>query len=232
MCDICDKNHKDKTHEIIKYDSITPVVINNIKKQLEEIRQKTVRAKSHIDQIKRMFDDAVKALENYYDIAQDIISKYESYNTTLKNFHVIHTVNSLPSSNRKIIEDLDKISVVDVSQNSYLNKCKILIQIFTSDIERYIGGTAVENKTIQSEEVQAPNDKNNENSIENNKTGTNNNINNNEPNNTNQTNQTTPKRKIKNNKGAWIIINLLFINDGSWNVFIILNYLEFLKYFI
>ncbi len=202
LCDICEKNHKDKTHEIIKYDLITPVVINNIKKQLEEIKQKTVRAKSHIDQIKRMFDDAVKALENYYEIVQDILSKYESYNTTLKNYHVIHTVNSLPSSNKKIIEDLDKISISDVSKECYLSKCQILIDIFTSDIEQYIGGTAVENRNNQRERVQAPNDKKSENSIENNKIETKSNTSNNESNNDNQMIQTPSKKKIKNNKGA------------------------------
>ena len=202
LCDICEKNHKDKTHEIIKYDLITPVVINNIKKQLEEIKQKTVRAKSHIDQIKRMFDDAVKALENYYEIVQDILSKYESYNTTLKNYHVIHTVNSLPSSNKKIIEELDKISISDVSKECYLSKCQILIDIFTSDIEQYIGGTAVENRNNQRERVQAPNDKKSENSIENNNIETKSNTSNNESNNDNQMIQTPSKKKIKNNKGA------------------------------
>lgn len=148
LCEVCEKNHKGKEHDIIKYDSIA-LKTKIIRKELEEIKKRTAKAKSHIDQIRRMIDDAVNILDNYYIICMDIIGKYELYNSRQRNYHVLQTLNSIPESNKKILEDLDKFLMGNKSKNDYLNKCKILIDIFTSDREKYIGGIAVENKNME-----------------------------------------------------------------------------------
>ena len=146
LCELCEKKHKG--HNIIKYDSINPDV-KTIKEGLEEIRKKTAKAKSHIDQIIRMLNDAVIAFEKYYEVCMDIVSKYELYNIKYKNYNVINTVRFLPKSSEKIVNDLNDILEGNKSKNDYLNKCKILFDIFTKDIEKYICGVAVENKNME-----------------------------------------------------------------------------------
>ena len=95
-----------------------------------------------------MFNDAVIAFEKYYEVCMDIVSKYELYNIKYKNYNVINTVRFLPKSSEKIVNDLNEILEGNKSKNDYLNKCKILFDIFTKDIEKYICGVAVENKNI------------------------------------------------------------------------------------
>ena len=152
LCDICEKNHKGKDHDVIKYDSVTPK-IKLIKKDLEEIRRKIAIAKIDFYQVKKMFEDAFEALDYYYNISMDLIGKYESYNSRLRNYHVIQTINNFEFSNKKITDDLNKIIIGNKSKSDYLNKCKILIDIFVSDRERYIGGIAVENQNMEQNEV-------------------------------------------------------------------------------
>ena len=156
LCDICEKNHKGKEHDIIKYDTITPK-IKLIKKDLEDIRKRTAKAKTHIDQLKKMIEDAFSALDSYYNISMDLIEKYELYNSRLRNYHVIKTINHLQISNKKITDDLNQIIIGNKSKSDYLNKCKVLIDIFVSDKERYIGGIAVENKYMENNEASSQN---------------------------------------------------------------------------
>ena len=100
-----------------------------------------------------MLEDAFEALDYYFNIPMDLIGKYESYNSRLRNYHVIQTINNLEFSNKKITDDLNKIIIGNKSKSDYLNKCKILIDIFVSDKERYIGGIAVENQNMEQNEV-------------------------------------------------------------------------------
>ena len=125
------KNHKGN-HEIIKYDSITPKV-KIIRNELEKIKEKTAQARNDIIQLKNMIEEAVDVLDDYYNIAMDLIEKYETYNTQLRNFHVISNINSLAESNKKVFEDLDQILIGDRSKEDYLNRCEALIDIYISN---------------------------------------------------------------------------------------------------
>ena len=62
--------------------------LNPIKSKLEEIKLKIEGLKIDVDEIKNNMDCAVRIMEQYYDIAQDIISKYESFNKKFTNFQV------------------------------------------------------------------------------------------------------------------------------------------------
>ena len=115
-----------------------------------------------------MIEDAFEVLDNYYKISMDLITKYQLFNSKLKNYNVLQTINHLKCSNQKVFEDLNQIINDTVSEECYLNKCKVLIDISLSNIEKYRGGTAVENIITEHNEVDFQNvSKNaNDNSIE------------------------------------------------------------------
>ena len=93
-----------------------------------------------------MIEEAVDVLDDYYNIAMDLIEKYETYNTQLRNFHVISNINSLAESNKKVFEDLDQILIGDRSKEDYLNRCEALIDIYISNKKNYLGGDVIESK--------------------------------------------------------------------------------------
>ena len=135
LCDICEKNERNKNHEVKKYEQMIPDV-NPIKKNLEEIKIKIEDLKIVVDQIKNTMDGAVRIMEQYYNIAQDILGKYESFNTKYKNFQTIESVKNLEDSNKDILKALTDITEgnPDLQQ-----KCKMLIKIYSKDRDDYKG---------------------------------------------------------------------------------------------
>ena len=92
-----------------------------------------------------MIDGALNVLNNYYNISMDLIRKYETYNKTLRNYHVIKNINSLSYSNENIKNDLDVISTRCKTSNDYILQYEKLINIYVTAKENYLGGPAVEN---------------------------------------------------------------------------------------
>ena len=137
LCKDCEAEHK-QGHEIKKFDAIN-IDVQPIKKDLEEIRQKTRDLKLIVNQIKNLLDGAVSIIEKYYTIAEDLITKYESYNKTLKNFQVIESIEYLSVSNKEIMYDLQNIIKGKKSKENWIKKCKILIGIQEGDREFYKG---------------------------------------------------------------------------------------------
>ena len=159
LCEICEKGHKNKKHDIIKYDSITPK-IKLIKRELEELKGKIAESKSHIEQILRMIEDASSALDKYYIICMDIVGKYESYNTRLRNFHIINNINFIEKSNKIVMENLNELLKGENSKKDYLNKCDILFDIFYKERGNYIGSNTKDNNNPPKIEVRVQNEKN------------------------------------------------------------------------
>lgn len=150
LCDKCEEAH-DKNHEIIKLDQMVPdSYIEKIKENLEEIKEKTKNLKNIVVQIKNMMDHSLNIIKKYYDIARDIIGKYESYNKKLKNYQVLKTINCLSDSNKKIMNDLNTITEKNEKEDDWINKCKILINIFKCDREFYSGKSGIIDKVVNS----------------------------------------------------------------------------------
>ena len=145
LCNECEQEHK-KGHDIKKFDAIN-LDVEPIKKNLEEIRQKTRDLKLIVNQIKNLLDGAVSIIEKYYTIAQDLITKYETYNKSLKNFQVIESIEYLTVSNKEIMDDLQNIIKGKLSKENWIKRCKILIGIQEGDREFYKG----ENSQIENE---------------------------------------------------------------------------------
>ena len=133
LCESCEMNHKNKNHRLLKFEKMAPS-LNPIKSKLEEIKLRIEDLKIVVDQIKNNMDGAVRIMEQYYDIAQDIISKYESFNKKFTNFQVLKTVSSLNFSNNEILQDLIQITEGDLDLKE---KCDMLIDIYKSDRNNY-----------------------------------------------------------------------------------------------
>ena len=136
LCKICKEKHKN--HNIIKYDDITPK-IKERKRELEEIKYKIDKSKVFIIQLKQMLDHALYILEEYYNICKDIVDKYDSYNTKLRNYHIINTINSLEKSNKVVIEDLDKLLKMENTPERYLNTFGVLFDIYLKERSNLTG---------------------------------------------------------------------------------------------
>ena len=76
-----------------------------------------------MNELKHYLDEGVKIIETYYNIEKDITEKYELFNTTLKNYQVIKTINLLSNSNKEVMEDLKNIMNLD---NDWEKKFKII----------------------------------------------------------------------------------------------------------
>ena len=141
-CDECKKNlckycaeeegegHKVETFENMKKD----INIELIKGQLNKMKEKIEDLKLAVNDIKHFMDEGVKLFVKYYEISEDIIGKYESFNTELKNYQVLKTVKFLQISNGEMLQKLEKITSDDKSLEK---KCLDLINIYKKDREAY-----------------------------------------------------------------------------------------------
>ena len=140
LCEMGEKSHKDKKHDVIKLESYDTKV-KATKSVLEDIKNKTLELKIHIDQIKNMLDNVVKIFDQYYYISTDLIKKFETYNSKFKNFQVLKTVKNLSESSETFVNYLDEILN---PKNDWIGKCKKILDIFIQERERYATGGKIE----------------------------------------------------------------------------------------
>ena len=150
LCKICEKKHAN--HKIIKYDDITPK-IKERQRELTEIKRKIEDSKACINQILKIIDNAYDILDNYYKICNDILDKYDSYNSTLRNYHIIQNINFLEKSNKEIIKHLDYLIKEDDCKDTYFGKCGILIDIYYKERKNYAGENIIDDDIPQRKEV-------------------------------------------------------------------------------
>ena len=136
LCEGCEKKHKAQNHEIKTFDSMSPD-IKDIKKKLDKIDEKIEDLKTIVKIIKNKMDGSIKIIENYHSIAQDMIKKYETFNSRLKNYQILKTINYLFISNREIINDIENIINGNKSKDDWKKKCNILIDIIEGDRSDY-----------------------------------------------------------------------------------------------
>lgn len=131
LCQDCSVEHKN--HSIKDYDSMSPI-IKEIKNDLDKIKEKMEELKIIIVYIKRnLLDGTMKIYENYCEILNDIIEKYEFNNKEFKNYGVLKNFLNLKKSNQKIMNDLEEI----INDDNYKKKAYLLIDKFQKDLENY-----------------------------------------------------------------------------------------------
>ena len=104
--------------------------IKSIKSQIEKISKKIEELQIIVDHMKNSLDRAVNIFLKYKDIALDILGKYESYNTNLKNYQVLKTISNLIDSNKTVLEDLDEIITTKKDENILIAQFAKLIGIY------------------------------------------------------------------------------------------------------
>ena len=108
--------------------------IEEFKEILNQIKTKIEKLKIIITYIKKnLLDGTMKLYKNYCDILNDVIEKYEYNNKELKNYGILKTFFNLKKSNKKIMEDLDKV----INEKDYKNKTYFLIDKFQIDNDNY-----------------------------------------------------------------------------------------------
>ena len=132
LCEFC-VSEENKEHKIEKFENMI-IDIEPMKKDLNNMKDKIDELKLAVDEIKHEIDEAVKMFENYYNIAKDILEKYESFNTLLKNYQVLKTIKFLKISNKEVEKDLD---IINGSDLNFEKKCFALISIYKRDREFY-----------------------------------------------------------------------------------------------
>ena len=106
LCEKCEKKHKN--HITIKFDAMNPD-LNDIKNKLERIGDKIEDLKDVVNFIKEKMDRSIEIIEKYYNIASDMIKKYETFNSKLRNYQTLKTIKYLSTSNKEIITDIENI---------------------------------------------------------------------------------------------------------------------------
>ena len=151
LCKKCEKKHKN--HSIIKFDVINPD-LNETKKKIQKIGDKIEDLKIIVKIIKNKMDGAIKIIEKYYDIANDIIKKYETFNSKLNNYQTLLTINYLSSSNKEILQQIESIIEGNKSKEDWLKKCAVLIDIIEGDRSEYNNNEKTEeNEDISNNEI-------------------------------------------------------------------------------
>ena len=140
LCEDCESSHKDKSHNIINYNSLTKDT-KNIKDNLSKIKDTIEDLKCIVEKIKEYLDSSVRIFEKYYNIGQDIIYKYETYNKELKNYRILKSVLNLKDSNEKIMKDLDEI----INGEKFMEQINRIINIYILDREDYTKGSQNQN---------------------------------------------------------------------------------------
>ena len=149
LCADCIEEHSD--HKTALYDEMSPD-IDDIKRGLKEMQLNIEKLHIVIEDIKYALDDTARIYERYYAIANDIITKFETFNKNAKNYRLLRTIRNLKFSNDKMMFDLKKI----IDEKDLHNKSKIIIEAYKNNVDLYKGKTIKEFKDIN--ELQNDND--------------------------------------------------------------------------
>ena len=133
LCETCEKEHK--SHKITKYDSIN-LNVKSIRDDIDKIKEKISDLSHIIEDMKDSLDGAMKIFNQYYEIAEDIIGKYELYNSKLKNHRILKSIDNLNKSNKNINEVLNEI----LHEKDIKIKINNLINIYNGDRLNYKEG--------------------------------------------------------------------------------------------
>ena len=146
LCEDCESSHKDKNHNIINYNSLIndKKDIKDIKDNVDKIKHTIDDLKCIVEKIKRYLDGSVTIFEKYYNIAQDVIYKYETYNKELKNYRILKSVLNLKDPNEKIMKDLDEI----INEEKFKEQINNIINIYIKDREDYTKYSQNNNNSI------------------------------------------------------------------------------------
>ena len=141
ICEQCENDHQN--HEIKNYEFMAPNEgeLKELKDSLKKIGDAIKNLKLVIDDLIYSLNGTLRLFQNYYDIANDIIYKYEHFNKNedkkkeLLNFTILKSLRNLKFSNKNIVEDIESL----ITQNNRINKATAIIYIYENKKAMYRG---------------------------------------------------------------------------------------------
>jgi hypothetical protein len=142
FCESCAQEHKKKEktkgHLIKSIDSLIPLEeeIIELKNSIKEIGKHIETLRVVIDHLIYTLNGAMRVYTNYYNCANHIVEKYETFNKgkeAFKNFTIFKCLYNLKLSNIQILEDLNSI----INAKNDFEKAKYLIGIYDTKKKEY-----------------------------------------------------------------------------------------------
>ena len=115
--------------------------LKELKESLKIIGNTISDFKIVVTDIMYSLNSTVRLFQSYYDIANDIIYKYEHFNKNkdkekeLLNFTILKSLRNLKLSNQRIKEDIDSL----INQNNRTNKAIAILYICENKKAMYRG---------------------------------------------------------------------------------------------
>ena len=131
ICEQCENDHQN--HEIKNYEFMAPNEgeLKELKDSLKKIGDAIKNLKLVIDDLIYSLNGTLRLFQNYYDIANDIIYKYEHFNKNedkkkeLLNFAILKSLRNLKYSNKNISKDIESL----LTQNNKINTATSILYI-------------------------------------------------------------------------------------------------------
>ena len=151
LCEDCVKEHSD--HGIKSYESMTPnpEKLEKIKNSLKDMKKNISTLKLVIEDIIYSLNGTMRIFQNYYDIANNIITKYEMFNKdqkSFKNFTILKCLRNLQLSNEQIMGDLNAI----INEKNIYDKTTAIINIYKNKKDSYKGNSNDNNLNNENDE--------------------------------------------------------------------------------
>ena len=134
LCETCVKDHTE--HQFKNYELMAPN-----EKELQSLKDFLLKMKKNISNLKIIINDIIynlngtmKIFNNYYEIANDIVGKYELYNKDLKDYNILKSLRNLKFSNNQIMEELDAI----INEDDIYKKVSLMIKLYGDKYQRYV----------------------------------------------------------------------------------------------
>ena len=146
FCQGCVTEHENDTkykgHHIKSFDLLIPEEkeITELKNSLKEINNSMESLKIIIKNLVYTLNGAMRIYTNYYNIAGNIIEKYESFNKgegAFKNFTIFKCLRNLKKSNEQMLTKIREV----VKEKNKLEQAKHLIAIYSTKKDEYYANT-------------------------------------------------------------------------------------------
>ena len=144
LCKSCEEEHPN--HKIVCHSDMTTSV-ENLKESLNKIKDNIDTLNSVIENIKYHLEGTIRIYERYYNIANDIIKKFETFNRNFKNYRILRTIRNLKFSNKQMLEDLNKM----INEKDLKYKCSVIIETYITKEKMYKGIESNLNNAIENE---------------------------------------------------------------------------------
>ena len=125
ICTICEMEHSG--HKIITYGSILPN-IKKIKEEKEEFNNRKEALKEDIREIVNKLNKLIYIIDDYYGIYEDVLN---SYGNKKRNYFLLQNIHDINKFNKDFIQNMNKI----LQEKNIFNKIKNIIDIYKDSTE-------------------------------------------------------------------------------------------------